>query len=194
MSAINDQLSCQSDQIAAYVDGELDEHARLLLEQHLRQCSACSGELAEQRLLLCALDSTLSRGSTLPLPTDFARVVAARAESDMSGMRDRSEHRLALRLCVALAVMSFVLIGAASRRVLLSFAGRLLNLVSGIFDLVWTTIYDAVSGLTIISRVLGKGLMPESLLVGLIALLLLACAVWLLSRLISNYHRTRLIE
>jgi hypothetical protein len=150
--------------------------------------------LAEQRLLLCALDSTLSRGSTLPLPTDFARVVAARAESDMSGMRDRSEHRLALRLCGALAVMSFVLIGAASRKVLLSFAGRLLNLVSGIFDLVWTTIYDAVSGLTIISRVLGKGLMPESLLVGLIALLLLACAVWLLSRLISNYHRTRLIE
>lgn len=194
MSAINDKSSCQSDQIAAYLDGELDEVVCALLEDHLKQCADCSGELAEQRLLLCTLDSTLSRGSSLPLPTDFARMVAARAESDMSGVRDRREHTRALQLCAALAGISFVLLGVAAGRVVLSFALKLVDHVAGVFDLVWTTSYDAVTGLTIVSRVLGKGLMPGFLLASLLVFLLLAFALLLLSRLISNYHRTRLVE
>src|SRR5258706_10905350 len=99
MSAIEDNLNCQGDHIAAYLDGELDDAVCALLEKHLKKCSTCNAELAEQRLLLRTLDSTFSRRSSLALPADFARVVAARAESDMSGVRDRREHTLALRLC-----------------------------------------------------------------------------------------------
>jgi hypothetical protein len=51
-----------------------------------------------------------------------------------------------------------------------------------------------VAGLTIISRMLGKGLIPESLLTGFIAFLLLGIALLVLSRLIANLRRTRLID
>ena len=194
MREFNDKSSCQSDHIAAYLDGELDDVVCVLLEDHLKQCAACSAELSEQRLLLCTLDSTFSRGSSLPLPNDFARVVAARAESDMSGVRDRREHRLALRLCVGLAVAAFALLGFAASKVVLGFARRMVDLVAGVFDLGWTTAYDAVAGLTIVSRMLSRGLMPASLLAGFIAFLLVGLALLLLSRLITNYHRTRLVD
>ena len=194
MSATNDKLNCQGDQIAAYLDGELDDTVGGLLEDHLRQCPTCSAELAEQRSLLRTLETTLCRTSSLPLPNDFARVVAARAESDMSGVRDRHEHRLALRLCVGLAFTAFALMGVASSKVVLGVGRRLFGQVAGVFDLVWTTVYDAVAGLMIVSRMLGKGFIPGSLLTGFVAFLLLGVALLLLSRLIANYHRTRLID
>lgn len=193
MSAINDKLNCQSDQIAAYLDGELDDVVCALLEEHIKQCSTCSAELSEQRLLLCTLDSTFGRSSSLALPTDFARVVAARAESDMSGVRDWREHKLALRLCAGMALAAFALLGVASSRVVLGLARRVAGQVAGIFDLGWTTAHDAVSGVTIVSRMLGKGFIPGSLLASFIAFLFLGLALLLLSRLIANYHRTRLI-
>ena len=193
MSAIKDTLNCQSDHIAAYLDGELDDVVRTALEEHFKQCSTCHAELAEQQLLLRTLDSTFGGSSSLPLPNDFARVVAARAESDMSGVRDRREHRLALRLCAGLALVAFALLGVASSGVVLGFGRRLTGHVASAFDIGWTTIYDAVTGLTIISRMLGKWFLPGSLLAGSIAFILLGIALLLLSRLIANYHRTRLI-
>ena len=70
----------------------------------------------------------------------------------------------------------------------------ILRRVSGVFDLVWTTAYDAVAGVAVISRVVSKGFIPQSYLAGFVVFLLLALAVVLLSRLIANYHRTRLSE
>jgi anti-sigma factor RsiW len=194
MISVNEQLRCESDQIAAYLDGELDDLVSASLESHLKGCSACSAELAEQRLLLRTLDSTFSRSSALPLPRDFARVVAARAESDMSGVRDRRENKLAVRLCIGLALAAFALLGIASSKLLLGLARRSLSQIAGVFSLGWNAVYDAVTGLTIISRLVGKGFVPGSLLAGFVAVLLIGGALLLLSRLITNYHRTRLVD
>ena len=49
------------------------------------------------------------------LPHDFTRIVTARAESDLSGMRNKHERRRALKLCAGLALVSFALLGAAAR-------------------------------------------------------------------------------
>lgn len=194
MSMNTDKSDCQIEQIAAYLDGELDDRARALFEGHLRECSACGGELIEQRSLLCALDSVLSRGSDLPLPANFAQIVAAHAESDMRGVRDRRERGRALRVCLILAAASLALLGVAARGFVFNFARAVARPISTVFDLVWTTLYDAVTGLAIISRVLSKGFVPDSYLVGLLGLLFLVLAVFLLSRLIASYHRTTLVE
>src|SRR3982074_3835795 len=106
MNASTDNLVCQSDQIAAYLDGELDGASSTVLENHLKECSRCAAELTEQRQLLCAFNSALGQSGALPLPKDFAQIVAAHAESDMSGMRGRAEHKRALKYCVLLAVAS----------------------------------------------------------------------------------------
>jgi hypothetical protein len=185
-----DQRECQIEQIASYLDGELDGTASLLFEGHVKECSCCARELAEQRRLLGALDSVLSRTSDLPLPTNFARIVATHAESDMSGMRERSERGRALLLCAILAVASLALLGVATRAYVFNFVRKIGRPIAVVLDLSWTTSYDAVTGLTVISRVLSKSFVPGSLA----GFLLLALAVLLLSRLIGSYHRTRLIE
>src|SRR3989442_445627 len=114
MNASTDNLFCQSEQIAAYLDGELDGNSSTLLENHLKECSRCAAELTEQRQLLCAFDSALEQSGELPLPKDFAQIVAVHAESDMSGVRKRAEHKRALRYCAVLAAASFALLGATA--------------------------------------------------------------------------------
>lgn len=174
---------CQNEQIAAYVDGELDAHSLAQFENHLPGCASCRAELNSQRLLMCDLDQVLARTSDFPVPQNFAQVVAARAESDMSGLRKRVEHQRALRICLLLAITSFVLLGATSSRVLFfNVAGKAFSL----FGVLWTTIYDAAVGLTVISRVI-SGTIVTSPFAGLMALLL-ALAVVLLSLMISSYH------
>jgi predicted anti-sigma-YlaC factor YlaD len=195
MNASTDNLGCQSEQIAAYLDGELDGNSSTLLEEHLKECSRCTAELTEQRQLLCSFDSALGQSGELPLPKDFAQIVAAHAESDMSGVRGRAEHKRALTYCVLLATASFALLGAASINLVFGVGRTIVHRASVVFDLVWTTAYDAVAGMAVISRVLSKGFIPESHLAGFVIVsLLLALAVVLLSRLIASYHRTRLSE
>lgn len=179
---------CQEDKIAAYLDGELEASASALFEQHLIECRACNAELNAQRLFMCELDATLTLAPDLPVPSNFAQIVAARAESDMRGVRDGREHKRAFRFCLILALSSFALLGAAAGKAVF-FSGRTIaSQIFGIFGLLWTTLYDVAVGLTVISRVISGGLFPESSFAGLAALLL-ALGVVLLSLLISSYHR-----
>ncbi len=176
------------EQIAAYLDGELDASAGALFEQHLLECRLCNAELNAQRLFMCELDATLTLAPDLPMPRNFAQIVAARAESDMRGVRDVREHKRAFRFCIILALASFALLGAAASKAVFFNGRTVANQIFGILGLLWTTLYDAAVGLTVISRVIGGGLIPESPFAGLAALFL-ALGVVLLSLLISSYHR-----
>jgi hypothetical protein len=184
----NSNYLYQREQIAAYLDGELDASSGALFEQHLLECRLCNAELKAQRLFMRELDATLTLAPDLPVPNNFAQIVAARAESDMRGVRDGSEHRRAFRFCLILALASFALLGAAASKAVF-FSGRTVaNQIFGIFGLLWTAMYDAAVGLTVISRVISGGLIPESPFAGLAALLL-ALGVVVLSLLISSYHK-----
>ena len=185
MARSND--NCQAEQIAAYLDGDLDAGARAALEEHIQNCQCCVSELNAQRLFMCELDATLAPTSDLPVPRDFVQIVAAHAESDMRGVRDRIEHKRALRFCLILAFASFALLGVAASKSVI-FSGRAkASKILGILGLLWKALYDAAVGLTVISRAISRGLLPESHLAGLFALLLVL-AVVLLSLLISSYH------
>jgi len=184
----NSNHLCQGEKIAAYLDGELEASAGALFEQHLLECPLCHAELNAQRLFMRELDATLTLAPDLPVPSNFAQIVAARAESDMRGVRDGREHKRAFRFCLILALASFALLGVAASKAVF-FSGRTIaNQIFGIFGLLWTTLYDAAVGLTVISRVISGGLVPESPFAGLAALLL-ALGLVLLSLLISSYHR-----
>ncbi len=79
-----------STHVAAYLDGELDPGSAARFEAHARSCPACSAALLEQRRLLCLLDAAFDETfeKRLPLPRDFTRAVKARAQTNMSGLRD----------------------------------------------------------------------------------------------------------
>jgi anti-sigma factor RsiW len=195
MSEAVNNFICRSEDVAAYLDGELDEPARSGFEGHVKECSACAARLHEQRRLLCALDFALSDDPALALPKNFAQIVAANAQSDMRGMRQRSEHRRALRLCLALAALSFALLGGASAsRAVLAPLGQSARAVASVLGFAWHALYGAGAGLAVISRSVGWHLLFEHLSLGLPAFLLLAVAAAVLPRQIVRYHRTRIIE
>src|SRR6266550_1924730 len=103
LSAIKKQ-ECQLEDVAAYLDGELDGHALETFEAHLRTCVECATELKAQRQLLCTLDFAFNESRSFKLPHNFTRVVAAHAENHLSVMRRKGERRRALQLCAILAL------------------------------------------------------------------------------------------
>lgn len=193
-SAAQSNSTCRMEDIAAYLDGELDSAARSSFEQHTKDCSACAANLCEQKRLLCALDFALGGEGALPLPPEnFAQVVAAHAQSDMRGLRAHSEHKRALLLCAGLLVVSALLIGGAValNEAVVAPLQAMTKPVATIIGFILHTLYNAGAGLAIISRV-GGHLLFESRPLGVIGCLLLIAALALLPRLIINYHRARI--
>ncbi len=184
---------CERNLFAAYVDGELDTGLTLLFEDHLDGCAECRAELRAHRLLVCELDAAMSESAEIPVPVDFSRMVAARAASDMRGVRTRSENRKALTICLVLAFVGFALLGAAARSTVFMVAERFVATVFGLVSFAAGSAYDVVAGFAVVFRVLSRKVIIESGSVGPLVGLL-ALAILILSRLISNYHRTRATE
>ncbi|HEY6216054.1 MAG TPA: zf-HC2 domain-containing protein [Pyrinomonadaceae bacterium] len=183
---------CEQNLIGAYVDGELDADLTLRLEEHLKDCSDCQFELRAHRLFVCELDASLTnKNRDLPVPADFSRRVAARARSDMSGVRTRAENRKALAICMILALSGLALLGATTRYAVFVVVGRFVTKVFSLVEFVTTTVYDAVVGLIVVLKVLSGKIQSGS---SGPLLVLLAVAVMVLSRLLSHYHRTGATE
>lgn len=190
----NTYEECRTDDVAAYLDGELDGAASEGFEAHLKTCARCATELRMQRQLLCTLDFAFSEPS-FELPRNFSRVVAAHAESDLSGMCKKSEVRRALQLCALLALLAFALLGAASRALVFQPARSSLRIAGSLLDLVGRALYDAGTGAAVIVRVVGRALILAPHGLGLILIVLpFVIALALLPRLIVNYHRAQVIE
>ncbi len=182
-----EQKICQPNLIAAYVDGELSAAATAIFEQHVEDCGECRGELRAHRMFVCELDAALTGKVEIPVPADFSRMIAVRARSDMRGVRSASENRKAFAICAVLALTGFALLGATARESVLALMGAFLNSVVSIAGLVSSVVYDAVAGLVVILRVLGHKIVVGN---GSLAILLLVLgvAVFVLSRLIADYH------
>ena len=89
----NTDYICDTEKIAAFIEGDLETGERLALEAHMAQCDRCTSELQSQQLFMCELESALANAGDVSVPKNFAKVVAVRAESDMSGLRNASEHK-----------------------------------------------------------------------------------------------------
>jgi anti-sigma factor RsiW len=187
---------CRSEEIVAYLDGELDASSRVRIESHLESCGECAAELRVQRRLLQELNFALASDEpAFEMPKNFAEVVAARAQSDMSGVRERVERRRALGLCIALAAASFMLLGgAAFGESVFAPLRAIWKAGAALFSFLGHALYDAGAGVAVISRGLGGHLLFESRGLGALVLLLIALALFTLPRLIVRYHRTRIIE
>ncbi len=192
---------CRPVDVAAYLDGELDDARVLLFEAHLKTCRSCLAALAEQRRLLCVLDTALGErvgnfgaAPALPLPRDFTRIVKARAQSDMGQVRASGERRRAVVCCAVLLVLSGMAFGG--RRAF----GDALAPARGVARVVWTVLEMfghalAATGACVwlVLRAVSFHLLSsEPGALQLAVLLLFACTLALLLRLLNSYHRLRL--
>jgi hypothetical protein len=186
--------NCQLEKIAAYLDDQLEPSACSQFEAHIEVCSMCRGELNSQRQFLCELDSVLANSRELPMPDNFARIVSARAESDMRGLRERPERRRALLFSLILAVVAFALLGVTAGKSFFINGRVLANKVWVVLSLLGTALHDAFIGLSIILRVLSRMFLLDSPVGNLLAALLLLLAIASLSHLIVSYHRRNQIR
>jgi anti-sigma factor RsiW len=183
-----EQKICQRNLIAAYVDGELSEVAAAIFEQHVEDCSECRAELRAHRQFVCELDAALTDKAEIAVPANFSKVIAVRARSDMRGVRTRSENKKAIAICAILALSGFALLGATASEALFVVAGKIFSAAVTLGGFVLSLVYDALTGFVVISRVMGQKLINESRSF-VVALVFLVAGLFVLSRLISNYHR-----
>lgn len=184
---------CERNLFAAYIDGELDAVETRVFEQHLQTCRACRAELRAHQLLVCELDAALTGDAEIPVPAGFSKMVAARATTDMRGVRTRSENRKALAICLVLALVGFALMGATARDALLAIGEQFVAASLSIGGFLSDVVYNAGAAIAVIFGVLSRKLIVETgSLIPLIVLFVLAILV--LSRLISDYHRTGATE
>jgi hypothetical protein len=192
VAAKSERVVCgQASSAAAYLDGEMEPPAAALFEQHARGCSACSDSLLEQRRLLCLLDTAFDETfeKKVELPADFTRVVRARAQTDMSGVRGRGERAKALKICVVLAVAACALLGAALVETAFMPVVNALRAASGVAGLAGHAAVDAGAGAGVVMRAVGGRFVAGSEPLLALQWLVFVGALLLLLRLISRYHR-----
>jgi len=188
------EANCQVEDVAAYLDGELGGQALERFEVHLKSCVDCAAELRAQRQLLCTLDAAFGESNSFRLPHDFTRVVTARAESDLMGVRDKSERRRALQLCAILTLLSVALLGAAVRALVLDPVRSFLRITASFANFAWQAIYQATSGAAVVVRVIGRAILFAPYGVGFFLAVAFLCSISLLPFLIVKYHRAQIIE
>jgi anti-sigma factor RsiW len=193
MSTATIEKICDRGLAGAYVDGELDADLTLLFEDHVESCTDCQFELRAHRLFVCELDAAMTSSDEIPVPRDFSRIIAMRATTDMRGVRTRSEHRKALTICVILALGSCALLGVTALNSVLRIAQKFVTTVFGLVAFVASAVYDTAAGVVVIFRVVSRKFIIET---GSLwpMLVLLAFGVLILSRLISQYHRSGATE
>jgi len=177
--------------VAAYLDGELDDDAGTRFEQHTKTCTPCATALREQRRLLCVLDAAFGDAhKQIQLPDNFTQIVKARAQSDMSSVRHRSERKRAVLVSVGLAALSFALLGWQAWDELFAPLRAVAGVAETMLDMAATAIAEAAAGVAITLRVLGGQMLEEPGAISVGAYVMFAVAVALLFRLIGRYHRT----
>ena len=187
--------TCRNEEIVAYLDGELEGLSLTRLERHLEDCSHCAGELLRQRRLLQHVNTALMDEPTIEVPKEFARLVAARAQSDMSGMRHRREGLRALGLTAGLVAVALLVVGGtALRESILEPLRSIWKVGVALLGFFGQALYDGGASVAVISRGIGAHLLFESRVRSLLFLVLLALALFTLTRLIIRYHRKRIID
>jgi predicted anti-sigma-YlaC factor YlaD len=194
-SSENQQLyyHCEhSSEIAAYLDGELDQALETKFEQHLNECSVCAEKLNEQKRLLCTLDLAFNNEKNFQLPHDFVANIVVRAESNVTGLRLKEERRNALFIVLGL-ILSIVVIALTSEKneLMLFTTQKLLAKFSVVLHLFANFFYDIGVGTFVVLRALNRQLLSfDASVIGLFLVVFVA-SLLALSRLLSNESRAK---
>ena len=178
MKANANNFMCPTDEIAAYIDGELDLVRELEMDAHFVQCEICSEELNQQKQFLCELDAGLK--GEIDLAADFARTVVVNAESTVTGLRRPRERFNALFICAALFLFVLFALGSDAGQVL-SGLSTALDQIAAVGEFFGHMVYSIFLGLGIVVRSLAAQTRSD-----VVIAMMLAAAVAILLMFISR--------
>jgi len=158
---------CPRTEIGSYLDGELSPTAEIELEKHLATCPPCLDELNNQKEMLLALDFAFDRADEIELPKDFTRVVVAKAESGVRGLRSKKERSRALFLSLGLFSLIILGLGAEAGQAfgnLSGFGRHVLAILGFIIHLA----LDITTGAVVILRSICQQVIYSQMFLGLL--------------------------
>lgn len=184
MERLRENSKCPVDEIAAYIDGELEADREMELDAHFAACRSCAGELTLQKQFLSGLESGLKSGNDIDLPPDFTKHIVANAESTVSGLRRPRERFNAIFICTALMLFILFALGADVRRSLDGMAGAIdqATAVAGFFG---HFVYAFFLGVAIVMRNFATQVRPEILAAFLISIAVVLFLAFLSQRVLS---------
>jgi len=177
----NKQSMCPADEIASYIDGELDQARERELDGHFSVCAECADELNLQKHFLNSLESSLKQESELALPANFTKQIVANAESTVSGLRRPRERFNALFICAGLLLFILFALGTDAGKVLAGVAIAF-DQIAAIGAFVGHFVYDLFIGVAIVLRTLAVQVRPEALAGGLLAIAFVTVAALISKR------------
>ncbi len=185
----NDNI-CPREEVFAYIDCELSAEDELAMESHLARCAVCRDELNSQKKVSTTLEILLEEESrNIELPKDFTKVVTAKAESNVSGLRQRKERSHALLICAILFFLILVGVGAEVKAVY-SATGEFGDQFASVFGFVFRVVYDLGIGVSVVLKSLGHRIVFSSI-ASLVLLVVVFVSISLsLSRLVLRYSRS----
>lgn len=165
-------MQCELEAILRYLDGEMSLDQECIFEEHISGCKDCHDELNEQKKMLAALDFAFEDDSSIEPPKDFAKIVAAKAESGVNGLRHPKERPMALLFCLVLTLL--VVAGLAfGTEGFFPIAVNLAEQVYSVLVLAGHLVYDISLGLVIVLRSLSHQTVLYSYSIGVVSVLLL---------------------
>lgn len=189
LSVVTTEKNCPRAEMAAYLDGELSAAEESALEAHAADCKDCLAELNLQKQLLRALDSAFDKKAEIELPENFARIVATRAETSVSGLRTTEEKFRALFLCALLFLIIVAGLGAETGDTFAAF-GKFGEQFVAVAGFAAHLVYDLSIGATVILHSLGGQFVFGSTLSFILLIASFALSALMLSRLILRFHRS----
>ncbi len=181
--------ACQHEVIIAYLDGELTPDEELELEFHFADCKTCADAINAHKKISNSLEIILEdEMKHIKLPENFSKVVTAKAESNVSGLRQKKEISYAFVICAALVF--FLTAGFSSKFGAFSavpekFVDQFLAV--SIFGA--HIVYDAAIGVSIICRSLCHKFIFSSIISLVLVAVFFFIAFLSLSRLILRENR-----
>jgi anti-sigma factor RsiW len=139
----NSNIECRG--LNDYLDGEMSASDRNAFEAHIEECAGCRIEIELHREIENIPDAIV-------LPTGFSKVVAATAESQVSGLRKRKERKTTLAIIAGLMIAVFLVLGA-NMRSLVSVLAFGVEKAGSFLGLVGTFLLNLVLGLAVIVKV-----------------------------------------
>ena len=145
---------CLQDEILAYLDGELSSEDEFKFELHLDECEFCRNDINTQKMISKSLEMVHAQEvKKVIIPENFSKMVATKAESDVSGILQKKEISNAIYICTILILLVLVGIGTDINSLLYAFerfAEKFLVMIGFLVHFV----FDLSAGILLILRYL----------------------------------------
>ena len=177
MQPQNESPNQHCSRLNAFLKGELSSVDESAFESHLNTCESCSAEVELHRALEIEIDTLPPEA--IEIPKDFSKVVAAKAESQVSGLRKSSERSAAFKIVAGLGVILLLLLGG-SVGAATGFLTFLFERIGSVLGVIGSFIFNLLLGIFVILRVATTRFEFDTnslLLLSAIAVIILALAI-----------------